>query len=65
MASFITSNKTNETGSYPECHTTTERANTGKDQKVNTILRGNGAKPKKSQFIHLILKLINCASLKR
>ena len=42
MGSFITSNKTTENFHYPESHMNTKRKVTHKNQKVTSILRGNG-----------------------
>ena len=42
MASIIFFCRSIESRHCPECHTTRERTNTGKNQEVNPILQGNG-----------------------
>ena len=50
MASPLSSQKTIETHHYSDGHITTESAKAGKNQKVTTILRGNGVEPNKSKI---------------
>ena len=59
LKSFIPSCKTIEACRYPECYTTTKRTNTGKNQEVILILRGDAVEAYKIKIYSL--NIINFA----